>query len=80
MSDNGTLLEKSKNWHIKEVAHLNGGKVFFGYIHQCVEQPRLERFDRYDRKTRSVTSTWRVDGNDMASFEDAISALENSHD
>ncbi len=67
----------AKNWHMREAAHYNGGKVFFAYLHRCVEQPRLARFDRYDRKTKSVTSTWRVDGADRASLSDAVLALNS---
>ena len=60
--------------HTKERMHGHGTDFFF-YIHQCNEFPRLSRFDRYDRKTRSVTSTWRVDGQDVANLEAAIAAL-----
>jgi hypothetical protein len=63
------------NWHMREGAHYNGGEVFFAYLHHCVEQPRLSRFDKYLRKDRSVTSTWRTDGQDMPSIEAAIEAL-----
>lgn len=65
----------SANWRMVEAAHYNGGSVFFANLHRCVEQPRLARFDRYDRKTRSVTSTWRTDGIDMADLDAAIEAL-----
>lgn len=64
-------LKKSKT---RERMHLNGGS-WFGYIHQCVEYPRLSRFDRYVKKDRSVTSTWRVDGADVADLEAAVVAL-----
>lgn len=63
------------NWRMREAAHYNGGKVFFAYLHRCIEQPRLARYDRYERATRSVASTWRVDGVDKSSLEDAIEAL-----
>lgn len=65
----------AKNWHMRESAHYNGGKVFFAYLHRCVEQPRLSRFDRYERKDRSVKSTWKVDGQDRESFAEAVEAL-----
>ena len=68
-------VEDAKSWHVQEAAHYNGGDKFFAYLHRCVEQPRLSRFDRYDRKTKSVTSTWRTDGIDRSSFEAAIDAL-----
>jgi hypothetical protein len=61
--------------HMREVAHYNGGDKWFGYGHQCIEQPRLYRLDRYARKDRSVTSTWSVDGEDCASLDEAISRL-----
>lgn len=67
----------AKNWHMRESTHYNGGAVFFAYLHRCVEQPRLSRFDRYDRKTRSVTSTWRTDGIDRQSMAEAIEALNS---
>lgn len=63
------------SWHMRESAHYNGGDVFFAYLHQCVEQPRLTRFDRYEKKDKSVASTWRVDGDDCADLDDAIGKL-----
>ncbi|MCO5071100.1 MAG: hypothetical protein M9944_07830 [Rhizobiaceae bacterium] len=71
----GLTENDAKSWHLKEAAHYNGGAAFFAYLHRCVEQPRLSRFDRYDRKTKSVTSTWKVDGADRLSLRDAIDAL-----
>lgn len=65
----------ARNWRMREAAHYNGGAAFFAYLHRCIEQPRLARFDRYDRKTRSVTSTWRTDGQDAQSLADAIQRL-----
>lgn len=62
-------------WHIRETAHLNGGKEWFGYEHQCIEEPRLRRMDKYLRKDRSVVSTWRVDGADCASPAEAMRKL-----
>lgn len=68
-------LEDAKTWKMRESAHLNGGREWFGYIHTCIEQPRLSRFDKYLRKTKSVESTWRVDGEDAASLKEAIERL-----
>ncbi|MGN6776940.1 hypothetical protein [Rhizobium sp.] len=68
-------IDDSKSWHMREDAHYNGGKDFFAYLHRCVEHPRLSRYDRYDRSTRGVTSTWRVDGIDRVDFGTAIDAL-----
>lgn len=68
-------VDEARGWHMREDAHYNGGEKFFAYMHRCVEQPRLSRFDKYLRKDRSVTSTWRVDGEDKPSFEAAIEAL-----
>lgn len=63
------------NWHMREATHYNGGDVFFAYLHRCVEQPRLSRYDRYERKDQSVKSTWRADGIDHPTIEAAIEAL-----
>ena len=68
----------AKSWHMRESAHYNGGKVFFAYMHRCVEQPRLTRYDRYERKDRSVTSTWRTDGVDKDSLAAAVDALNDA--
>ncbi|WP_343724881.1 hypothetical protein [Herbaspirillum huttiense] len=68
-------IEEAATWHMRETSHHNGGTKFFGYTHTCIEQPRLSRFDRYDRKTKEVTSTWHVDGEPKDGFEQAIDAL-----
>lgn len=68
-------MEQVRQWTMREEIHHNGGREWFGYTHRCVEEPRLTRFDRYEKKTRSVTSTWRVDWIDRASLEDAVEAL-----
>jgi hypothetical protein len=60
---------------IREVAHYNGGKAFFAYGYECVQHPRLTLFKRFDRKLKTVTNTWRVDGADQASLEAAVAAL-----
>lgn len=62
-------------WHMKEGAHYNGGDLWFGYLMQCIEQPRLARFDRYIKKTREVQSTWQVDGDDCADLDEAVAKL-----
>jgi hypothetical protein len=65
----------AKGWTMRETAHYNGGAEWFGYGHQCIQQPRLYRLDRYGRKDRSVTSTWSVDGEDCASLDEAVERL-----
>ncbi|WP_339419009.1 hypothetical protein [Pseudomonas sp. RL_105y_Pfl1_103] len=65
---------------IRETAHYNGGKAFFAYGYECVQHPRLTLFKRFDRKTKQVTNTWRLDGEDQASLESAVQAMEASHD
>lgn len=62
-------------WKMRERAHYNGGKEWFGYGHQCVEEPRLYRIDRYQRATRSVESEWQVDGQPVPSLEAAAEML-----
>lgn len=61
---------------VREVAHYNGGKAFFAYGYECVQHPRLTLFKRFDRKLKTVTHTWRVDGVDQVSLESAVAVLE----
>lgn len=61
---------------IREVAHYNGGKAFFAYGYECVQYPQLTLFKRYDRKTKQVTNTWRVNGVDQPDLDVAIEVLE----
>lgn len=56
--------------------HYNGGKVFFAYGWTCVQHPRITLFRRYDRKTRQITDTWRLDRTDHLSLESAVCAME----
>lgn len=65
---------------IREVAHYNGGKAFFAYGYECVQYPSLTLFKRFDRKTKQVTNTWRVDGADQSSLETAVQVLEAGND
>lgn len=65
-------------WHLREDAHYNGGNVFFAYLMRCVEQPRLQRYDRYERKSRTVVSIWRVDGIDQSNFDAAMVSLRSA--
>ncbi|MFJ2446801.1 hypothetical protein [Pseudomonas sp. NPDC087626] len=60
---------------IREVAHYNGGKAFFAYGYECVQHPRLTLFKRFDRKLKTVTATWRLDGVDQPSLDAAVAAL-----
>lgn len=72
----GTItIDDLKACHMREAAHYNGGSKWFGYLHRCVEHPRLSRFDKYTREDKGVKSTWRVDGNDCATLDDALAAL-----
>lgn len=68
-------MEEARTWKMRERAHYNGGKEWFGYGHQGIEQPRLYRIDRYMRKDRSVVSEWQVDGEKVDSFEAAVDRL-----
>ena len=61
---------------MREVAHYNGGKAFFAYGYKCVQYPSLTLFKRFDRKTKQVTNTWRVDGVDQPDRDAAIALLE----
>lgn len=68
-------IDDTKNWQMIQAEHHNGGAEFFAYVHRCVQQPRLTRYDRYTRKDKSVTSTWRTDGIAHPSLESAVEAL-----
>lgn len=75
MSAAAITIETISGWKMRERAHYNGGKEWFGYGHQCVEEPRLYRIDRYQRATRSVESEWQVDGQPVPSLEAAAEML-----
>lgn len=60
---------------LRERAHHNGGEAFFAYTMQHIQYPRLTRYDRYDKKTKQVVSTWAVDGEDAVSIESAVERL-----
>ena len=68
-------IEALTRCHMREAMHLNGGSKFFGYVYRCVEHPRLTRRDIYDKNDKSVTSTWRVDGEDVADLAAAVERL-----
>jgi hypothetical protein len=46
----------------RDAVHFNGGKVFFGYGHRCVTQPRLLVIDKYFKADRSTQRSYLVDG------------------
>lgn len=64
-------------WRFKKDAlHLNGGNVFFGWGHQCIDQPRLMVIDKYFRKDRSTKRSYLVDGkHSFDVMEDALAVL-----
>lgn len=70
-----SIVAVPSGWHLRETAHFNGGKAWFGYEYQCIEEPRLRRLDKYLRADRSVTSVWRVDGVDCASPAEVMERL-----
>lgn len=65
---------------MREVAHYNGGKEWFGYLHRCNQHPRLTRMDKYIRKTRAVESIWRVDGNSVTGLSQAAELLSTPYE
>lgn len=66
---------KRSEMTIRETAHINGGRHFFAYEFTCDQEPRLVRYDHYHKPTRSVTSTWRVDGIDQPDLNAALHVL-----
>lgn len=64
-----------KQCTMRETIHLNGGREFFGYVMVCNEHPRLQRIDKCYRATKSTVSQYQVDGENVASLEDAAERL-----
>lgn len=69
------MLERAASWTFKEDTHYNGGKSWFGRGLTCVQEPRLSVIVRYDRKLKTVSQAWRVDGIDHVSFDIALAKL-----
>lgn len=67
-------IEVLRQCHLQSTAHGHGTGGFF-YFYRCTEHPRLSRHDWYQRKDRSITSTWRVDGEDVKSLAEAVEKL-----
>jgi len=66
--------EELKNLHMIQTLHGHGDGMFF-YRYRCVEHPRLSRHDHYEKRTKSVESTFMVDGANVADIDAAIEAL-----
>lgn len=64
-----------KQCTMRETIHLNGGSEFFGYVLVCNEHPRLQRIDKTDRRTKKTTIQYQVDGEDVASLDEAAERL-----
>lgn len=64
-----------KQCTMRETAHLNGGAEFFGCVLVCNEQPRLQRIDKHFRKTKTTTFQYQVDGENVASLDEAAERL-----
>lgn len=66
----------ASNWTLRETAHINASSSgWFGYVHECVEEPRITRHLKCIRKTRTTEITWRVDGVEVAGFTTALAAV-----
>jgi len=60
----------------RDAVHFNGGKVFFGWGHRCVTQPRLLVISKYFKKDRSTQRSYCVDGKTPCeTLEEALAAL-----
>lgn len=64
-----------KQCTMRRTIHLNGGSAFFGWVLVCNEHPRLQRIDKCDRKTKKTTIQYQVDGEDVASLDEAAEKL-----
>ncbi len=61
---------------VKDAVHFNGGKVFFGWGHRCIDQPRLLVIDKYFKADRSTLRGYLVDGKtSCTTLPEALSAL-----
>jgi hypothetical protein len=60
--------------HMRQTMRGHGPGMFFSR-YRCVEHPRLSRHDHYEKKDRSVKSTFMVDGAEVADIEAAVVAL-----
>jgi hypothetical protein len=60
----------------RDAVHFNGGKVFFGWGHRCVTQPRLLVIDKYFKADRSTKRSYLIDGKIACeTLDDALAAL-----
>jgi hypothetical protein len=61
---------------IKDAVHFNGGNVFFGWGHRCVDQPRLLVIDKSFKRDRSSQRSYLVDGRaTCTTLPEALAAL-----
>lgn len=78
-ADAGKKLTKADfdGWRFdRNAIHLNGGKVFSGSGHRCVDQPRLVVIDKYFKKDRSSKRTYHIDmKQEFSTLEEALNAL-----
>lgn len=60
----------------KDDVHFNGGKLWFGWGHRCVDQPRLLVIDKYFKADRSTQRFYLVDGKTtFTTLPEALAAL-----
>lgn len=74
-------VEDLKGLRLRHQAHLDGPrgpKGWFGDVRQCIEHPRLSRFDKCHRATRKVEVIWQVDWQPCASLEEAVAKLNEA--
>lgn len=64
-----------KQCTMRETVHLNGGAKFFGYVLVCNEHPRLQRIDKHYRSTKTTEIQYQVDGENVASLDEAAERL-----
>ncbi len=62
----------------RDAMHFNGGKVFFGHGHRCVDQPRLLVIDKYFKTDRSTKRSYLIDGKSpYETLPEALAALSS---
>ena len=60
----------------RDAMHFNGGSVFFGYGHRCIDQPRLLVIDKYFKTDRSTQRSYLIDDKTKCdTLDEALAAL-----
>lgn len=60
----------------RDAVHFNGGRMFFGYGHRCIDQPRLLVIDKYFKADRSTERSYLIDNKTKCdTLDEVLTAL-----